>query len=116
MDLRHITRFFCIVFITYALPIFLGWHLYSENPQGLLLYTPPPYETNPKYSPAFLVGAFVGLIATSIISALLVFLSLVTSRLSKNIRLREQAKSLAKASGVSLAASLAGVAVCAMQS
>ena len=115
MDLRHITRIVFIVVITYALPIFLGWHLHGENPQGFLLYTPPPDETNPKYSPAFLVGSFVGLLITSIISALLVFGGLLTSRFSRNIRLEEQAKNLAKVGGVALAASLAGVAACAMQ-
>jgi hypothetical protein len=115
MDLRNITRIFLILICVYALPIFLGWHLHNGNPQGMLLYAPAPDEANPQYSPAFLVGAFVGLLVTSIISSLLVLFGLLALRFSRNIRLVNQGKSIVKVGTIALAASLAGLAACAMQ-
>lgn len=115
MDLCHIAKIVCIIIFTYALPIFLGWHLHNESPQGVLLYTPPPDEANPQYSPAFPIGTFVGLLITSIIAALIVLFALLTARFSRNLRLKKQAKGLANILGIALAASLAGIAVCAIQ-
>ena len=85
-----------------------------ENPQGILLYTPPANSTQPNYTPAFYVAFTITIVLVFIISVATSLLSLVSKFIFKSGRTIVFTKKLALSAAIIAGATLPGVIACAM--
>jgi len=105
---------FLILLCTYTIAAGLGWMAHLENPQGILLYTPPANSTQPNYTPAFYFAFTITITLVFIISVATSLLSFVSRYIFKSERTIVLTKKLALSAAIIAGATLPGVIACAM--
>jgi hypothetical protein len=98
----------------YTIAASLGWRAHLENPQGVLLYTPPANSTQPNYTPAFYVAFTITITLIFIISAATSLLSFVLRFIFNSEKAIMLTKKLALSAAIIAGATLLGVIACAM--
>jgi len=111
---KNFIYLFLIILFAYTISASLGWWAHLENPQGVLLYTPPANSTQPNYTPAFFVAFTIIITLIFIISAITSVLSFVSIFIFNSENIIVFTKKLALNSAIIAESTLLGVIACAM--
>lgn len=114
MTRKNFIYVFLIILCAYTLAASLGWMAHLENPQGVLLYTPPANSTQPNYTPAFYAAFTTTITLIFIVSAAISLLSLVSRFIFNSENTIVFTRKLALSAAIIAGVTLLGVIACAM--
>ncbi len=114
MTRKNFIYVFLIILCAYTIAASLGWWAHLENPEGVLLYTPPENSIQPNYTPAFYVAFTITTTIIFIISTATFLLSFVSRFIFNSEKTIVFTKKLALSAAIIAGATLLGVIACAM--
>lgn len=103
-----------IILCAYIAAASVGWNSHLENPQGVLLYTPPANSTHPNYTPVFYVSFTITLTIIFMTSTAISLLTLASRFIFSSERIINLIKKLTLSTAIVAGATLLGVIACAM--